>query len=57
LFNPGDYYLRILYDNNKHGKWDPGKFFGVHKQPEIVVPINTKLSIRANWDNEKDITL
>lgn len=57
LFNPGDYDMRILYDNNKNGKWDPGKFFGVHKQPEIVVPINTKLSIRANWDNEKDITL
>ncbi len=57
LYNPGDYDLRILYDSNKNGKWDPGKFFGVHKQPEIVIPINTKLSVRGNWDNIKDITL
>ncbi len=57
LFNPGDYVLRILYDDNKNGKWDPGKFFGAHQQPEIVVPINIKLTVRANWDNIKDITL
>ena len=57
LYNPGDYDLRILYDDNKNGKWDPGKFFGVHKQPEIVIPINTKFSVRANWDNQPDITL
>lgn len=57
LYNPGDYDLRILYDDNKNGKWDPGKFFGVHKQPEIVTIINTKLSVRGNWDNEKEITL
>ncbi len=57
LYNPGDYDLRILYDRNKNGKWDPGKFFGGHRQPEIVVPINTKLTVRGNWDNEKDITL
>jgi hypothetical protein len=57
LFNPGDYDLRILYDSNKNGKWDPGKFFGVHKQPEIVVPINAKLTIRGSWDNEKEFTL
>lgn len=57
LYNPGDYEMRILYDDNKNGKWDPGKFFGVHKQPEIVTTLNTKLSVRANWDNEKEITL
>ncbi len=57
LFTPGDYDIRILYDKNNNGIWDPGKFFGIHQQPEIVVPINTKLSIRGNWDNEKDITL
>lgn len=57
LYNPGDYDLRILYDDNKNGKWDPGKFFGVHKQPEVVIPINTKLSVRGNWDNDQEITL
>lgn len=57
LFVPGEYDLRILYDTNKNGIWDAGKFFGQKQQPEIVVPINTKLNIRANWDNEKNITL
>jgi hypothetical protein len=57
LYQPGEYDLRLLLDENKNGIWDPGKFFGEHRQPEIVVPINTKLSVRANWDNEKEIKL
>ncbi len=57
LFEPGEYELRILYDTNKNGKWDPGKFFDAHRQPEVVTSLDTKLSIRANWDNEKDIIL
>jgi hypothetical protein len=56
LFNPGDYELRILYDRNQNGVWDPGDFYK-HLQPEIVVPIRKKLTVRANWDNEVDITL
>lgn len=56
LFEPGDYELRILYDTNQNGVWDPGDFYQ-HRQPEIVVPIRKKLSVRANWDNEVDISL
>jgi len=57
LFEPGDYEMRILYDNNKNGKWDPGNFFGEHLQPERVITLDKKLNVRANWDNESDITL
>lgn len=62
LFVPGDYDLRILYDDNKNGIWDPGDFFGKHKQPEKVepVPIKTKkkvFTVKANWENDLDITL
>jgi hypothetical protein len=57
LFAPGDYDLRIVYDENKNGKWDPGKFFGEHRQPERVLPVSRKLTIKANWDNEVDIQL
>jgi hypothetical protein len=57
LFNPGDYDLSILFDENKSGKWDPGKFFGAKKQPELVRPLNKKITIRPNWDNEYEITL
>ena len=38
IFLPGDYELRVLYDRNKNGKWDPGQFFGKHIQPELVKP-------------------
>jgi len=57
LFNPGDYDLSILYDENKNGKWDPGNFFGTKKQPELVRPLNKKITLRPNWDNEYEITL
>ncbi len=57
LFLPGEYELRILYDENKNGKWDPGVFFGKHKQPERVKPVDRKISVKANWKNEFDLAL
>src|SRR5580658_4015863 len=57
LFKPGDYELRILYDTNGNGKWDPGEFFGKHKQPEKVITVMKKFTVKANWDNDRDITL
>jgi hypothetical protein len=57
LFSPGEYELSILFDKNKNGKWDPGQFFGARKQPELVRPLNKKINVRANWDNEYEITL
>lgn len=56
LFVPGDYQIRILYDTNQNGVWDPGDFYK-HLQPEIAVPLKNKISVRSNWDNEIDITL
>lgn len=57
MMEPAEYDLRILYDSNKNGKWDPGRFFGLHKQPEIVEMLEQKLSVRANTDNDKEIVL
>ncbi|MDP4149177.1 MAG: Ig-like domain-containing protein [Bacteroidota bacterium] len=57
LFPPGDYELRILYDDNRNGVWDPGEFFGKHRQPEIIRTILPKFTVKANWDNDKDIAL
>ncbi len=57
LFIPGEYELGILFDNNKNGKWDPGEFFGKHKQPEIVKPIERKITVKAGLQNEFDIAL
>lgn len=57
LFNPGDYELRVLYDANNNGKWDPGKFFGKKRQPEIVKPIEKHIMVKPNWDNELEVSL
>jgi uncharacterized protein (DUF2141 family) len=57
LFKPGDYELRILYDVNGNGKWDPGQFFGKHRQPERVITVLKKFTVKPNWDNDRDITL
>jgi hypothetical protein len=57
LFLPGDYDLRLLYDSNGNGKWDPGQFFGTRKQPELVRPIDRKLTVKAAMDNSLEIPL
>jgi hypothetical protein len=57
LFAPGDYDLRILYDINSNGKWDPGQFFGTKRQPELVQPIRERITIKAAWDNEFERSL
>jgi hypothetical protein len=56
LFKPGDYDLRILYDTDKNMTWTPGDF-DLKKQPEIVIAIPRKISIKQNWDNEVNIQL
>jgi len=56
LFKPGEYELRILNDENENGKWDPGSLH-LKRQPEKVIAIPKKISIRKDWDNETDIQL
>ena len=57
LYVPGEYDMRILYDTNRNGVWDPGQFYGTRRQPEKVVPVTRKLIVKANWDTEIDINL
>ena len=56
---PGDFQLKILEDANENGKWDTGKYgFGNPKQqPEKVWLLPNKLNIRADWENELNITI
>ena len=55
LFTPGDYELRILYDENQNGIWDTGVFFGERRQPEKAITLKMPLKVRGNWDN--DVTI
>jgi Bacterial Ig-like domain len=54
--NPGEYEIRILFDDNNNGKWDPGNYTK-KLQPEKAITLKDKLAIKANWDNERDIKL
>jgi len=56
LIEPGEYELRILYDSNRNGIWDPGNYTK-KLQPEKAFTLDKKLTIKANWDNERDIKL
>ncbi|MBK7884738.1 MAG: Ig-like domain-containing protein [Chitinophagaceae bacterium] len=56
LFPPGEYDIRILLDANSNGKWDAGNY-SKKIQPERVIVISQKLSVRPDWDNETDIKL
>jgi len=56
IFRPGEYEFRILYDANNNGIWDAGNYT-LKKQPEVALYITRKLTVKANWDNEEEITL
>lgn len=53
---PGEYEVRLLYDDNNNGKWDPGKY-SEKIQPEKAITLPQKISVRANWDNEREVVL
>lgn len=56
MFAPGEYNIRILNDLNNDGVWTPGDY-DKKRQPETAITLPQKLSLRANWDNERDIQL
>jgi hypothetical protein len=53
LLDPGNYGMRIIIDNNRNGKWDPGVLLQ-KKQPEKIINYNTQVVLKAGWDNEVD---
>lgn len=46
--NKGVYYIRVTYDLNKNGKWDPGDF-STRTQPEPVIFFHIPIEVHANW--------
>lgn len=53
---PAEYSLFVVEDINKNGLWDSGNYFK-KIQPEKTIPIKKKLPVKANWDNEMEISL
>lgn len=55
LVPPGDYTIRVFFDSNANGKWDPGNF-DKKLQPERSITFPQRLSVRGDWDNERDLS-
>lgn len=50
---PKTYTVKVIIDDNRNGKWDPGDYF-TKKQPEQVRYFNTPINIRSDWDVEQN---
>ena len=47
--HPQQYKLKLIYDDNKNGKWDTGNYLQ-KIQPEKVIYYTGTITIRSNWD-------
>ena len=55
-YKAGIYFARVIYDENKNGKWDTGDVLkGL--QPEKVWYESKELSIKANWERKEVIDI
>ncbi|MEZ4801241.1 MAG: Ig-like domain-containing protein [Gelidibacter sp.] len=54
--NPGEYYLKVIYDTNGNKKWDSGNYL-LKIQPERISYDDKIIEARANWDPIVDFTL
>jgi uncharacterized protein (DUF2141 family) len=50
-YRTGVYFVRVIYDDNKNGKWDTGNVKN-QTQPEKIWYEPEERSIRANWTRE-----
>ena len=56
LLKPGKYKLKLIFDKNNNGQWDPGRYLlGI--QPERVLYYDKELELKANWEMEETWTL
>ena len=53
---PDTYRVRIIFDDNGNGRWDPGNFLG-KVQPEQVIYYPAPIEIRANWEKVETFTI
>ena len=54
--NPGDYYLRVIFDTNGNQNWDSGNFLQ-KRQPERISYYPDLLEARAGWDLVQEFIL
>lgn len=52
---PGDYYMRLVVDRNRNGKWDTGEYKSGTLPEEVYyfpqpIPLKAKFEIEQDWD-------
>ncbi len=52
FLHPSKYKVRIIFDENDNGKWDPGNYSS-RLQPERVAYLPEIIKVRSNWDNQR----
>lgn len=50
------YFIRIIYDENKNGKWDTGNV-KLKVQPEKSWTFEKTITLRPNWDLEENVAI
>ncbi|MEI6865414.1 Ig-like domain-containing protein [Flavicella sp.] len=53
---PDTYLVRIIFDDNKNQRWDPGNFLK-KIQPEKVFYYKTEIKLKANWTISETIDI
>src|SRR3989339_387629 len=53
FLKPSKYKMKIIFDENKNGKWDTGKYFE-KRQPEKTIYFSGEINVRSNWDMEQE---
>ena len=56
FINKGNYYIRLIFDENKNKKWDSGNYLK-SLQPEKVIYYPSLLEVRANWSLNETFNL
>ena len=54
--DPGNYLIRLIFDDNGNGIWDTGSFLE-KRQPERVIYYPQAIEVRANWELEQTFTV
>jgi len=52
----GKYNIRVIYDDNKNGKWDTGNVKR-KEYPENIWVDQTQITLRPNWDDDEKLDI
>lgn len=53
---PGNYLMRVVFDDNNNGKWDTGNYLK-KLQPEKISYYPDVIEVRANWEKVETFTI